>query len=144
MTVDPTEGQAKQIPRVRMTAVFRRQFVVPGLEEVLPAGEYLLEAELAPGAVAPERGPERGNVLVHLHPTPGSPALARSLTLPLEELDRALARDKLTGRPLADHVLEQLLGEPMVRLFMASDGISDDDMRRVHSSVDPRPDGEAE
>ena len=31
----------------------------------------------------------------------------------------------------------------MVRLFMASDGISDDDMRRVHSSVDPRPDGEA-
>ena len=81
---------------------------------------------------------------MHLHPTPGSPALARSLTLPLAELDRAVARDKLTGRPLADHLLEQLLEDPMVRLFMASDGISDDDMRRLHSRVDRRRDGKPE
>ena len=140
MTVDPIEAQAEQPPCVRMTAVFQRPFVVPGLEEVLPAGEYLLEAEIAPGAV----DPEGARVLVHLHPTPGSPALARSLTLPLAELDRAVARDKLTGRPLADHLLEQLLEDPMVRLFMESDGISDEDMRRLHSRADRRRDGKPE
>ena len=76
MTVYATGGQAEQTGRVRMTALFQRPFVVPGLEEVLPAGEYLLEAELAPRAA----GSEGGKVLVHLHPTPGSPVLARSLT----------------------------------------------------------------
>ena len=44
--------------------------------------------------------------------------------------------------PATKNFLEQLLEDPMVRLFMASDGISDDDMRRVHSRPDPHPDGE--
>jgi hypothetical protein len=140
MTRAPDDDAVERV-RIEKTAVFLRSFVVPGVEEVLPAGEYQVEAEL--------RGPGdpdgwEAQVLVHLHPTPGSPALTRSLTLPLAELDRAIARDKVSGRPLADLVLEEMLHDPMVRLFMASDRISEDDMRRVHARWNADPDGESE
>ena len=129
MTSDPDKDAVERL-RIKTTAVFTSPFVVSGLDEVLPAGEYRVEAEVrAPG----DPKGWKAQVLVHLHPTPGSPALARTLTLPLAELDRVVARDKLSGRPLADFVLEEMLSDPMVRLFMASDGISDDDMRRLHS-----------
>jgi hypothetical protein len=136
----PDEGPIERL-YINTTAVFERPFVVPGLEEVLPAGEYRLEAEVGTPS---DLESWKALVLVHLHPTPGSPALARTLTLPLEELDRAVARDKLSGRPLADFVLEQMLADPMVRLFMASDGINDDDMRRAHSRLAAEPGREPE
>lgn len=119
-------------------AVFSRPFVVPGLDEVLPAGEYRLEAEMR---VPSDPEGWKASVLVRLHPTPGSPGLARALTIPLEDLDRALAQDKLSGRPLADFLLEQLLADPMVRLFMESDGVSEQDMRRSHSGRDAGSNG---
>ena len=127
---------------IKRTAVFLRPFVIPGFSEVLPPGEYALEVELhAPSGV---RCPEawKASVLVHLHPTPGSPGLARTLTVPLENLEDAVARDKLSGQPLADFVLEEMLGDPMVRLFMQSDGVTEDDMRRLHSGSHPSTDGE--
>lgn len=140
MTSDPDKDAVERL-RVKTTAVFTSPFVVPGLDEVLPPGEYPVEAEVrVPG----DPKGWKAQVLVHLHPTPGSPALARTLTLPLEELDRVLARDKLSGRPLADFVLEEMLSDPMVRLFMASDGISDDDMRQVHSGQSETAPGETE
>lgn len=140
MTSDPDRDAVERL-RIETTAVFTSPFVVPGLDEVLPAGEYRVEAEVrAPGD---PRG-WKAQVLVHLHPTPGSPALARTLTLPLEELDRVVARDKLSGRPLADFVLEEMLSDPIVRLFMASDGISDAEMRRVYSRRSEFPGGEIE
>ena len=124
------------------TAVFARPFVVPGLDEVLPAGEYRVEAEIpAPSGLAdPEAW--KASVLVHLHPTPGSPGLARTLTLPLQDLERALARDKLSGQPLADFFLEEMLADPMVRLFMQSDGVSEEHVRRLHSGSRARPGGD--
>ena len=124
------------------TAVFARPFVVPGLDEVLPAGEYRVQAELrAPSGLAdPEAW--KASVLVHLHPTPGSPGLARTLTLPLQDLEHALARDKLSGQSLADFFLEEMLADPMVRLFMQSDGVSEAHVRRLHSGSRARPDGE--
>ena len=80
---------------------------------------------------------------VHLHPTPGSPGLARTLTIPLAELEHALARDKLSGRPLADFILEEMLADPMVRLVMESDGVTDEDMRRLHSGSSARREAES-
>jgi hypothetical protein len=129
MTGTPDRAAAER-GRIDTIAVFLKPFVVSGLDEVLPAGDYRVEAEVrVPGD---PRG-WKAQVLLHLHPTSSSPALSRTVTLPLEELDRALAQDKLSGRPLGDLVLEKMLGDPMVRLFMASDGISADDMRRVHA-----------
>lgn len=73
----------------------------------------------------------KGSVLIHLHPKAGCPGLAQTLTIPLEELERALAEDKLSGRPLVGFLLEEMLADPMVRLFMQSDGISEADMRSL-------------
>jgi len=122
-----------QSTALETTAIFRNAFEVPGLSEVLPAGEYVVQVELRapPGCADPERW--KASVLVHLHPTPGSPSLSRTLTISLADLDHALAKDKLSGQPLADFVLEEMLADPMVRLFMKSDGVTEDDLRRSHT-----------
>ena len=138
---DVAEGIMRGANARTTTVVFLRPFVVPGLDEVLPAGEYVLETELLapPGFSGPERW--KASVQVHLHPTPGSPGLARTLTIPLADLEHALARDKLSGQPLADFILEEVLADPMVRLVMESDGVTEADMRRLHSGSHPLRDG---
>jgi hypothetical protein len=127
-----------QATTFKTTAVFLKAFAVPSLNEVLPAGEYAVQVELQapPGLADPERW--KASVLVHLHPTPGSPGLSRALTIPLADLEHALAKDKLSGQPLADFVLEEMLADPMVRLFMQSDGVTEEDVRRLHSRPYPR------
>ena len=93
--------------KARTTVVFVRPFRVPGLDEELPAGEYVLETEVEPPFGFPDPDSWRASVLIHLQPKDAAPGLARSLTLPL--------------------------ADPMVRLFMASDGITEAEMRRLHS-----------
>jgi hypothetical protein len=123
--------------KARTTAVFVRPFRIPGLDEELPAGEYALETELEPPSGFPDPESWRASVLIHLHPKDASPGLARTLTVPLADLERAEAEDRLSGRPLAEFLLDELLADPMVRLFMASDGITEDEMRRLHSCRTP-------
>jgi hypothetical protein len=119
----------------KATVVFARPFRVPGLEEVLPAGEYAVEAEItAPDGVA---GPQGGavSVLIHLHAVPANPGLARTLTIPLADLERALEEDRLSGQPLAEFLLDELLADPLVRLVMASDHVTEGQMRRLYSGL---------
>ena len=61
--------------------------------------------------------------------------------MPLAALDRALATDKLSGRPLADMLLDELLADPMVRLVMLSDGVTEDDIRALYARMDAPPAG---
>lgn len=114
-------------------AVFSRPFTVPGFAETLPAGEYEIETEL----VSPpdQQDPEawKASVLVKLHPRISHPGLARTLTLSLADLDHARARDKLTGRAFSDFFLEGMLADPMVRLVMKADGVSEAHLRHLYS-----------
>ena len=114
-------------------AVFSRPFTVPGFAETLPAGEYEIETEL----VSPpdQRDPEawKASVLVKLHPRVSHPGLARTLTVSLADLDHARARDKLTGKALSDFFLEEMLADPMVRLVMKADGVSEAHLRHLYS-----------
>lgn len=128
---------------VETTAVFLKAFQVPGLSEVLPAGQYAVQVtRQAPlGCVDP--GSWKASVSVQLHPTPGSPSLSRTLTISLADLEHALAKDKLSGHPLADFVLEEMLADPMVRLFMKSDGVTEDDLRRLHAEPQVSANGES-
>ena len=115
------------------TAIFLQAFEVPGLSEMLPAGEYVVQVELQAPLGHADPGLWKASVLVQLHPTPDSPGLSRTLKISLADLEHALAKDKLSGQPLADFVLEELLADPMVRLFMKSDGVTEDDLRRLHT-----------
>ncbi|WP_290753097.1 hypothetical protein [Amaricoccus sp.] len=109
---------------------FGHPFRLAGLDEVLPAGAYPVEAELgSPAGVDPEAW--RASVLIHLHRTVAAPGLARTLTIPLSELDRALAEDRDIRMTLSERLLEEMLADPMIRLVMASDQISEDEMRAV-------------
>jgi hypothetical protein len=89
---------------------------------VLPAGEYTVE----------HRG---ASVLIELHATSASPGLARTLTIPLADLERALAENLLSGEPLADFLLDELLADPLVRLVMASDHVTEEQMRHLYSRL---------
>jgi hypothetical protein len=116
-------------------AVFCRPFTVPGFAETLPAGEYEIETELVspPDHEDPEAW--KASVLVKLHPRTSHPGLARTLTVSLADLDHARARDKLSGKALCDFFLEEMLADPMVRLVMEADGVSEAHLRHLYSGL---------
>ena len=75
------------------TVTFRRPFVLAGLDELLPAGDYSVETEeeLVEGiSYAVFR---RTSTLLLLHAEAGLPHLARALTIDPAELEAALERD---------------------------------------------------
>lgn len=117
----------------KTVAVFSRPFTIPGFAEMLPAGEYEIETEL----VSPpdQQDPEawKASVLVKLHPRTSHPGLARTLTVSLADLDHARARDKLTGKALSDFFLEEMLADPMIRLVMKADGVSEAHLRHLYA-----------
>jgi hypothetical protein len=119
----------------KTVAVFARPFTVPGFGETLPAGEYQIETELVspPDHLDPETW--KTSVLVKLHPRTSHPGLARPLTVSLADLDNARARDKLTRRALSNFFLEEMLADPMVRLVMKADGVSEAHLRHLYSGL---------
>ncbi|MEL6295011.1 MAG: hypothetical protein AAFR10_12170 [Pseudomonadota bacterium] len=117
----------------KTVAVFSRPFTVPNFNETLPAGEYEIETELVSPPDKQDPAAWKAAVLVKLHPRTSHPGLTRSLTVSLAELDHARARDKLTGRELSDVFLEEMLADPMVRLVMEADGVSEAHLRHLYS-----------
>ena len=123
--------------RSKTVAVFSRPFTVPGFDETLPAGEYDIETEVASPPNQRDPAAWKGSVLVKLHPRISHSGLARTLTVSLADLDRARARDKLTGRELSDFFLEEMLADPMIRLVMKADGVSEAHLRHLYSGSGP-------
>ncbi|MCU9848964.1 hypothetical protein OEZ60_13215 [Defluviimonas sp. WL0024] len=119
----------------KTVAVFSRPFSVPGFAETLPAGEYEIETELASPPDQQDPAAWKASVLVKLHPRASHPGLARTLTVSLADLDHARARDKLTGRALSDFFLEEMLADPMIRLVMKADGVSEAHLRNLYSGL---------
>lgn len=117
----------------KSVVVFDQPFKMPGFDEVLPAGEYDIETELAP---PPDyRDPEawKETVMIHLLPLASHPGMTRSLLVSLVDFDKARAKDKLTGNPLSDVLLDEMLADPMVQLVMEADGWSESQLRHLYS-----------
>jgi hypothetical protein len=112
-----------------------------GFDEVLPAGDYEIETELLDPVDWIEPGNWTASVLVHLKPRTSHPGLARTLTVPLTELEDAIAKDKLSGKALTDYFLEEMLDDPMICLVMQADGVSEDEIRGLYAGrFDSSPD----
>lgn len=122
-------------PKIKTTAIFLQPFEFVGLNEVLPAGEYEIEIERYGPVDCTEIGKWTSSVLVHLHPRASHPGLSRTLTVPLTELERAIAKDKLTGKALTDFFLEEMLADPMICLVMQADGVSEEEVRGLYSGL---------
>ncbi|WP_242652288.1 hypothetical protein [Limimaricola pyoseonensis] len=121
----------------KATATFSRAFMFPGFDEMLPAGEYDIETELS--APVDHLSPEdwKASVLIHLHPRETHPGLARSLTVSLADLEFALMLDGLSTQELTLAFLEEMLVDPLVRLLMQADEVSEAELRYFYAS--PRP-----
>lgn len=118
---------------IKTTAIFLQPFELASFNEIIPAGEYEIETELLDSADGIEPASWTSSVLVHLNPRASHPGLVRSLTVPLAELERAIAKDKLTGKALTDYFLEEMLADPMICLVMRADGVSEEEMRGLYS-----------
>ena len=119
--------------RIRTTAVFLQPFEIASFDEVLPAGDYEIETELMDPVDWIEPGSWTASVLVHLKPRTSHPGLLRTLTVPLTELEDAIAKDKLSGKALTDYFLEEMLADPMICLVMQSDGVSEDEIGGLYA-----------
>jgi hypothetical protein len=110
---------------------FLRPFVLDGFEGTLPAGTYELqsEQEIVDGMSLPDS--LRTSVLIHLHSKDRSPALARTLTVPWDVLESAQIRDQAPAGSPSDVLLADWLADPIVRLVMRSDGVSETEVRSV-------------
>lgn len=117
---------------IRTTAVLLQPFHLAHLNETLPAGEYTIETEL-PDPVTGIAAEDRvANVRVYLQARTSHPGRTRTLTVPLGELDRATAIDKLTGKGLTEFFVEEMLADPMIRLVMEADGVCEAEIRDLY------------
>lgn len=130
--------------KIKTKAVFHQPFELNRFNEVLPAGEYEIESELLDPGAGIEPGNWAASVLVHLHPRASHPGLARTLTVPLADLDRAIACDKLTGKALTDYFVEEMLADPMICLVMQADGVTEEDVRESYPGQGSSASGHSE
>lgn len=119
----------------RTTISFQRPFSLPGLDELLAEGEYDVEVELSAPAGHLDPVNWKASVVVRLHPRMSHPGLERNLTLSLIDLDRAQAKDKMSGKDLTELLLEDMLADPMIRLVMVADGVSEAEVRRIYGAT---------
>jgi hypothetical protein len=125
---------------IKTTAVFLNPFRLDSFDEVLPAGEYPIETQLMDPVDWIDPGDWSASVLVHLQPRVSHPGLTRTLTVPLTELERVVAEDKASGSALLEFFLEEMLADPMIRLVMQADGVTEDEFRALHRGmVNMRP-----
>ncbi|MDG4648744.1 hypothetical protein P6F26_09835 [Roseibacterium sp. SDUM158017] len=120
---------------IKTVAVFLKPFRLDSFDEVLPAGEYLIETQLMDPVDWIDPGDWIASVLVHLQPRASHPGLSRTLTVPLTELERAVAEDKLSGKALLEYFLEEMLADPMICLVMQADGVTVDEFCALHRDV---------
>ena len=118
---------------IKTTAIFLKPFELASFNETLPAGEYEIETVLLDPVDWIEPDGWTSSVVVHLHPRASHPGLSRTLTVPLTELERAIAKDRLSGKALKDFFLEEMLADPMIRLVMQADGVSEAEVRGAYS-----------
>ena len=84
------------------TVVFTRPFVLNGINETQPAGDYIVETdeELLEGISFPAY--RRVLTLIHLHEKPHRPGVRETLTIDPVELDAALKRDLAAAGNMVD------------------------------------------
>lgn len=77
----------------RTTVIFKKGFVLAGLDEEQPAGVYDIETDEERLEGLSFSAYRRVQTLINLHPKTGNPSLIQTMTIDPDELDAALERD---------------------------------------------------
>ncbi len=118
----------------KTTAVFSGPFSVPGFDETLPAGKYDIETELCSPPDSRQPDVWKASVVIKLQPGASLRGLATTLTVSLADLDKARAKDKLSGSEPSDSFFEEMLADPMIRLVMEADSVAETQLRNLYSA----------
>ncbi len=84
------------------TVTFRRPFTLSELDEIQPAGIYVIDTdeELLEGISFPVY--RRVSTYIHLHAKAGRPGVTETLCVDPDDLDAALLRDNKTPETVSD------------------------------------------
>ena len=116
-----------------------RPFLLEGQVATLPAGAYRVDTKEGVFDGMVRAGHQRTSARNHLHGKPGTGGVAPTLTIfPREDSEMALTRAMSPAAPLAEPDLDEMMTEPVVRLVMHGDGISEADIRGVFSYISKR------
>ena len=113
------------------TVTFRKPFFIGGSDEILPAGVYRVESRnwFQSGKFLCDL--LRPSALLELHLKPDCPGSAQILTISRSKLEATLECDHSPAAIPGEPDLDELMLEPIVRLVMRSDGLSESDVRGV-------------
>jgi len=89
------------IRTTQSTVIFRRPFVLAGLDEEQPAGNYDIETDEERLEGLSFSAYRRVQTLIHLHPKTGNPSLTQTMRIDSDALDVALQRDRMPANILA-------------------------------------------
>lgn len=126
-------------PLPQTTITFRNAFDLPGFDESLPAGAY--EIGGFPRTTGTGDSARIDSVTLRLHPRRSHPGLERRLTVLQSDLKAAAVRDAKTEAlsspgPLPDMLpdtfLDRMLADPMIRLVMRADRVSEAEIRKAY------------
>jgi hypothetical protein len=117
------------------TITFRKTFDLPGLDESLPAGAYDIGG--FPRATEACAGARLDSAPLRLHPRLSHPGPERNLTVRQSDLKAAAVREATADaspgdRPLPDTLLDRMLADPMIRLVMVADKVSETEIRSMY------------
>jgi hypothetical protein len=109
----------------RTTPVFSGPFSVLGFEKTLPTRKHDIETERCSPL---DTRFQEGLIVTKLHPPASRCGLTRTLNVNLDK-----AKDKLSTRERTDSFLEKMLADPLTRLVMEADGVSEAQLRHFYS-----------
>jgi hypothetical protein len=115
------------------TIEFLAPFSLLGFDETLPAGTYDIETELTVPVDHVDPATWKAAVLVRLHPRASHPGLVRTLSVPLTVFEAAIRNDLSADKvSSSDQFVERMLDDPLVRLMMRSDKVTEDELREFY------------
>ncbi len=115
----------------RKTVTFSGPFVLNGVDETLPAGAYAVDTDEEPIEGISFLAYRRLSTWLHVGGKPGSRVLDRVIAIDPKDLNAALMRDEAPAKMLNEPHLDEMLADPLVRLVMCSDGLSENDVRQT-------------
>lgn len=78
----------------RATVTFAHPFTIANLDEVQPAGDYLVETDEERMEAVSFLAYRRIRTIFHLHAKSGDPSMTRQMAVEPDDLDAALRRDR--------------------------------------------------
>lgn len=132
----PHDDQGLRTDILTMAEIsFAHSFALPGFDGQLPPGRYEFEVEIDVWRAYAAPTCWKDYILLHLHNPAPEPGMPTTLDVRLTDFESALARDALRGSNAQSAFLDGMLANPLVRLLMEADRVSETELRHLFAGM---------